>query len=114
MALVRAHLCEELLLRAELHNGSGFLIGLFSILDLMLNRPMAEIVKELSLSEEITNALLSGKGIAGQALRCTLQVESGDWHQVAFPGLNREQIHALYLDASEQAFVEKRALQNLE
>ncbi len=113
MALVRAHLCEELLLRAEPHNGSGFLIGLFSILELMLNRPLAETLGDLSLSEEVNDALLAGQGIAGQALRCTLQVEAGEWHRVEFPGLSREQIHALYLDASEQAFLEKRALQNL-
>ncbi|MEJ2455533.1 MAG: HDOD domain-containing protein [Candidatus Thiodiazotropha sp.] len=113
MALVRAHLCEELLQRAEPHNGSGFLIGLFSILELMLNRPLAEILGDLLLSEEVNDALLAGQGIAGQALRCTLQVEAGEWHRVEFPGLSREQIHALYLDASEQAFLEKRALQNL-
>lgn len=113
MALVRANLCERLILSAEPNNSSGFLIGLFSTLDLLLNRPLSEIVQELSLSEEVNQALLTGAGIAGQALRCTLQVEAGEWHQVDFPGLSREQIHELYLDASELAFSEQRSLQAL-
>ena len=110
MALVRAHLCERLLEHAAPDNTSGFLIGLFSILDLLLNRPLEEILQELSLAKEINDALLEGAGIAGQALRCTLQVEAGDWHMIDFPGLSRQQIHELYLDASQQAFEEKQAL----
>ncbi|MGD9163878.1 MAG: HDOD domain-containing protein [Chromatiales bacterium] len=109
MALVRAHLCERLL-QSDTQGSSGFLIGLLSTLDLLLNRPLDEILQDLSLSEEVKQALLEGKGSAGQALQCTLQVEAGEWHRVDFPGLSREQIHALYLDASEQAFEEKRAL----
>ena len=110
MALVRAHLCDRLLQHAEPENSSGFLIGLFSILDLLLKRPLNEILGELSLAEEINGALLEGSGIAGQALRCTLKVEAGTWHQVDFPGISRQQIYDLYLDASEQAFREKQAL----
>jgi c-di-GMP phosphodiesterase len=113
MALVRAYLCEQLVEQTEPQNGSGFLVGLFSSLDLLLNRPLREIVQELSLSDEVNKALLEGQGIAGQALRCARQVEAGEWQQVDFPGLSREQIHALYLDASEQAFGESRALRAL-
>jgi EAL and modified HD-GYP domain-containing signal transduction protein len=113
MALVRAHLCDRLATHAEPGNGSGFLIGLFSILDLLLGSPLAEILGELSLSEEINGALLAGKGMAGQALRCTLLVEAGDWHRVDFPGLSREQIHEFYLEASEQAFAQQRAMKAL-
>ncbi len=110
MALVRAHLCDRLLQQADPDNDSGFLIGLFSILDLLMSRPLTDILHELSLADEVNLALLEGKGIAGQALHCTLQVETGEWHRVDFPGLNREQVHALYLEASEQAFQEKRVL----
>jgi EAL and modified HD-GYP domain-containing signal transduction protein len=113
MALVRAHLCERLQQQANVSNGSGFLIGLFSILDLLLQRPLAEILQELTLTEEINDALLKRKGIAGQALDCTLHVEAGEWHQVDFPGLSRDEIHLHYLGASEQAFLEKRQLLNL-
>jgi c-di-GMP phosphodiesterase len=110
MALVRAYLCQKLMEQHEPQNSSGFLVGLFSALDLLLKRPLSEIVPELSLSDEINQALLEHQGIAGQALRCARLVEAGEWHQVDFPGLSREQIHAFYLDASEQAFVEREAL----
>jgi EAL and modified HD-GYP domain-containing signal transduction protein len=113
MALVRAHLCEKLLQQVEPENNSGFLIGLFSILDLLLNRSLSEILSELSLSDEINAALLEGTGIAGQALCSTLQVEAGEWHLVDYPGVTRDQIHDFYLEASEQAFREKQALLTL-
>jgi len=113
MALVRAHLCERLMTLTSPDKGYGFLVGLLSILDLLLQRPLGEIVPELSLAEEISQALLAHDGIAGQALQCTLQVEAGEWHRIDFPGLNREQIHELYLNASEQAFMEQRALKSV-
>ncbi len=113
MALVRAHLCERLVTLRSPDRGYGFLIGLLSILDLLLSRPLDEILPELSLAEEISQALLAKQGIAGEALQCALQVEAGEWHRVDYPGLNREQIHELYLSASEQAFMEQRALKSV-
>ncbi len=112
MALVRAHLCDQLVTLTAPNKGCGFLVGLLSILDLLLRRPLEEILPELSLAEEIAQALLANEGVAGEALRCTLQVEAGEWHRVDYPGLSREQVHELYLNASEQAFMEQRALKS--
>ena len=66
MALVRAHLCERLMTLTSPDKGYGFLVGLLSILDLLLQRPLGEIVPELSLAEEISQALLAHDGIAGR------------------------------------------------
>lgn len=113
MALVRAHLCERLVAQEQPRSGTGFTVGLLSILDLLLGRPMDEILAELPLSDEITRALLHGEGHAGHALECARRVEDGEWQRVAFPGLEREEIYRLYLDASEQAFLDQRSLKGL-
>lgn len=111
MALVRAHLCESLMASSPPHTpGSGFTVGLLSILDLLLGLPLEEIAKELSLSDQINDALLHSQGIAGEALSCARLVESGEWEQVSFPGLTRREIHDLFLDASELAFREQQEL----
>jgi c-di-GMP phosphodiesterase len=111
MALVRAHLCESLMTSSQPHaSGTGFTVGLLSILDLLLGLPLKEIVKELNLSDQINDALLHGQGIAGEALICARLVETGDWQRVSFPGLSRREIHDRFLDASAQAFREQREL----
>jgi c-di-GMP phosphodiesterase len=111
-ALVRAHMCRQLVIR----NGgctpeTGFTVGLLSILDLLLDRPMPEIVGELSLTDEITLALLQRKGSAGAALRCTLAYEMQNWLEVEMPGLGKPEIIQIFCDASAVAFAEQQALQ---
>ncbi|MEJ2592278.1 MAG: HDOD domain-containing protein [Candidatus Thiodiazotropha sp.] len=113
MALVRAHLCERLMSHAQPRGGSGFIVGLLSTLDLLLGRPLNEILAELPLADEITNALLQGAGDAGSALTCARRVEDGEWHRVEFPGLDRDQIYRHYLEASEAAFQDQHSLQGL-
>jgi len=104
-AILRAHLCEKLIASEAPHSADiGFTVGLLSILDLLLGLPLDKIIKELALSDTLSDALLHERGIAGEALRCVRLVELGEWHRVSFPGLTRREIHDLFLDASEQAF----------
>ncbi len=79
-ALVRAHMCKQLVAKAGgCSPDIGFTVGLLSILDVLMDNPMPQIVPELSLSDEIKMALLEQKGIAGKALRCTLAYEIQNW-----------------------------------
>ena len=59
-AIARARFCETMALEAKLEGKSSeyFIIGLFSLLDTFLDRPMEEILEELPLMEEIKEALL--------------------------------------------------------
>ena len=113
MALVRAHLCERLMSQSHPHRGTGFIVGLLSTLDLLLGRPLDEILAELPLADEITSALLQGEGDAGSALTCARRVEDGVWQEVEFPGLDRNQIYHFYLEASEAAFQDQHSLKGL-
>ncbi len=86
LSLVRAHFCERL---AELaHAGTAdqaFLMGMFSLLDALIDQPLDEALGSIELGTEVTEALL---GIApGETfLTCLYQLiscyEMGSWEEV--------------------------------
>lgn len=75
-ALVRARTCE--LLAQDLGREPAepyYLAGLFSLLDAIMDVPMAQILERLSLAEPIKRALLEGSGPVGEVLRTVLMFE---------------------------------------
>ncbi len=60
---------------------NAFLTGLFSLLDVLLNMPMSEIVKELPVDDSVMLALTSpgGSGVLGELLSAVIAGESGDF-----------------------------------
>jgi EAL and modified HD-GYP domain-containing signal transduction protein len=77
-ALVRARTCE--LLAQDLGREPVepyYVAGLFSLLDAIMDAPMAQILERLSLTEPITTALLKGTGAVGEVLRTVLLFERG-------------------------------------
>lgn len=55
-----------------------FLLGLFSLLDLLLGQPLAEIVARVKLPDAVGEALLGGQSAWRDALDLALAYESGD------------------------------------
>ena len=55
-------------------NDNAFMTGLFSLLDVLINLPMREILAELPLQGEIVDALISPDdgGVLGQVLSLSL------------------------------------------
>ena len=111
VALVRAHTCAELTqqVRSE-ESAPAFTVGLLSVLDLLLDQPMREIVGQLPLALPVREALCHHTGIMGEALGCSLAFENLDLPSPAFPGLTPEQIQESYLNACDSAFREHQAL----
>jgi EAL and modified HD-GYP domain-containing signal transduction protein len=104
LALIRAKMCERLAEAARLTGTEHFFtVGLFSALDLLMERDLAAIIQPLPLTADIKAALLEGKGHFGQALTCVKAYESADWPHVNFLGLSQFQITQAYLDAGEWA-----------
>lgn len=81
---IRAHFCENLALQTRHKSRSEdlFLVGLFSLLDAFLKRPMEEILKELPLAPDINDTLLGKESSILPILKLTLAYESTDWQQV--------------------------------
>lgn len=57
---------------------SLFIVGVFSLLDAMLEMPMSEVLDKLSLPEAISDALLSRQGLYGPFLELTIACEEGN------------------------------------
>lgn len=99
-ALVRARMCEALGKAAgEPHPETYFLVGLFSILDALMDLPMREILTTVRLSDEAASALLGCEGRIGESLRCTLAYEQANWQAIQFYPLHSGRIQGIYLDA---------------
>lgn len=99
-AIVRARMCEQLALAHHVREvDSYFTVGLFSILDGLLDQPMTDIIPTLPLDLEIRQALLHRQGSLGMTLDCVLAYERGDWDTVLSHGLEVEAVKASYLEA---------------
>jgi EAL and modified HD-GYP domain-containing signal transduction protein len=81
MAVVRARLCE-LLAGARATAGSHFIVGLFSLLDVILRMPMADMLERVDLAEEVRAALLTRDGPLSRPLLLVEAYERAEWQAV--------------------------------
>ena len=80
-AVTRARLMELVALEMGLSSDvadSFFITGMFSLLDVIFDMPIALALEHLNLPEEICGALLVHAGLYGQCLELVLAMESGD------------------------------------
>lgn len=85
---------------------NAFITGLFSLLDVLINMPMDEILKELPVHDEIAEALSAERGgILGRILAAVIAGESGNYAaaeatfselSISPPTHSRAQVQALY------------------
>ena len=79
---VRGRMCEKLAEALKIsHPERCFLIGLFSVLDAVFDRPLEEIVAALPLASNIVDALLRHEGQLGSLLACVLAYEGRNWSE---------------------------------
>jgi EAL and modified HD-GYP domain-containing signal transduction protein len=103
-ALARARMCEQLAQSVKReHPQSYFIVGLFSVLDAVMDQPMEAVLEALPLTDDIRVALTKRIGDMGDALRCVLAYERGHWLQVKFGNLDSSRIIESYLDAIDWA-----------
>ena len=80
VAVLRARTCELLAARAGItQDGEYFLLGLCSLLDAMLGRPIANLIDSVPLSAPIKAALAGEAGPARSTLDALRAFEQGDW-----------------------------------
>lgn len=83
-SLLRAQFCEEVGVKAAGSNRRSelFLVGLLSTLDALLDKPLPELLGQMSLSHEVTDALLGGETVLGDCLEMVIAYDHGDWDKV--------------------------------
>ncbi|WP_282130242.1 EAL and HDOD domain-containing protein [Pseudoalteromonas aliena] len=82
-ALVRARLMELILSESDKELAEkAYLVGLFSMLDAILDIELKVIVEEFTLDESISAALLVGAGALGDCLLLVKAIEGQDWSLV--------------------------------
>ena len=97
LSIVRARFCERLIqLAGIMQQNEAFLMGMFSLLDALIDQPLDEALLSLSLGPDITQALLGTApvdDVLAKIFRLTHRYEQGDWDEVeklaqkcGFPG----------------------------
>ena len=85
LAVVRGRMMETLIDPKGLHHESAeaaFMTGILSLLDVLFEVPMSEIVESLNLTDDVGNALLLRQGRMGMLLKLTEKVETTDFDAV--------------------------------
>jgi EAL and modified HD-GYP domain-containing signal transduction protein len=79
--LVRARMCELVAIaRGEKREADAyFTVGLFSVVDAMMDMSLIELLRQLPFSQELMDALLNYDGPKGQMLHGVLAYERGDF-----------------------------------
>ncbi|MCP3866693.1 MAG: HDOD domain-containing protein [Gammaproteobacteria bacterium] len=100
MAFVRAKLSEKLAAEANLEGKESFFtVGLFSLVDAIMGKPIEELLETLPFTDEIKQALTEQKGVKGEALMCAKELELGAPNGLKFQDLPPARIFELYVEA---------------
>jgi EAL and modified HD-GYP domain-containing signal transduction protein len=79
-ALIRAHFCELAGPRiGRVSPSQLFTVGLFSVIDALMDVPMAEALSSIPFPAEMRDALISHDGQMGSVLECIAALEAGDF-----------------------------------
>ncbi len=104
-SLVRASFCE--LIAADVGMKEKeldlFFIGMLSVVDALVDRPIEEILDEISISDEVKEALIDGGTPAANVLQLIIAYQQADWDRVAemvaLLGLDEARIPEFYCAA---------------
>lgn len=85
LSLLRAKFAENLapVFEMAIHSSELFLMGLFSVLDIILEKPMEEALEMVKVSRNIREALVDHKGDLSQVLDFVIQYEKASWQEVS-------------------------------
>jgi EAL and modified HD-GYP domain-containing signal transduction protein len=103
-AFLRAKMAEALALAIGATNpDSYYMVGLFSLVDALLNVPLPDAIQLLPFSKEVREAIMRQEGSMGAVLKCVLAYENGSWDEVRCGNLDPATIRQCYLDAISAA-----------
>lgn len=103
LSLLRGRFAENL---AESFNMAAkrdelFLMGLFSVLDVIMEKPMSEALEMMKVSGDIYKALVDRTGPLAEVLNFIMQYEDANWQEVSRQMLLRD----ISMDVVQQAYM---------
>lgn len=106
-SIVRARFLEQLGDEVKKTSGEFFMLGLFSLIDAMLDNSMEYLIRQLPLTADVSEALVKRSGPLFPYLMLVELYEVGDWDEIertlAVMHLKGERIIEFYLDALKMA-----------
>jgi EAL and modified HD-GYP domain-containing signal transduction protein len=78
-SIIRARCCEMVDASSRHDPGTGFLLGMCSLLDAILEQPMEAVVSQLPLAADVRWALLGEQNERRALLDCVIAYERGEW-----------------------------------
>lgn len=110
ISFMRANFCAALLGHTKavpITKNDAYIMGMFSTLDYLIDAPLEETLAEVSISDDIKNALLNWSGPAGALYALVLSYEGADWDKVnklcEMLGIAPSLLTTLYFECMEQA-----------
>ncbi|MGE0684630.1 MAG: EAL and HDOD domain-containing protein, partial [Candidatus Binatia bacterium] len=112
-AIIRAKFCELLAPKAGMGQRAQdfFFLGLFSLIDAILERPLADALTGMPLADDIKASLLGKENFCRDLYECVLAYEQGAWERlpslVSRIGVDEKETPALYAEAvqwTQQSF----------
>lgn len=105
LSLIRAKFAENLAYCFDLGAVTAelFLMGLFSVLDVLLEKSLKDALEIVNVSESISQALLERKGRLAPLLNFLLHYENADWQEVSrimtVLNIDVKNVSTAYIDA---------------
>jgi c-di-GMP-related signal transduction protein len=94
------------------HSNDLFLLGLLSVMDAILDQPLAAILAELPVRNDVKEALLERPGQYKDMLDLAIAHERADWEAISLLaprlGLEEDQIPEIYFSAVDWASALRR------
>jgi len=106
LGLLRANLCERLCRLCAIGvPETAYTVGLLSVLDAMMSRPMTDLVRELPLSDNVKRALTHSEGTYGRYLDHAFKMERNEPPEHTCEGISASDLTEAYVASSEAAFM---------
>jgi EAL and modified HD-GYP domain-containing signal transduction protein len=105
MSMTRGKASELIAIKVGKHRESSsyFLVGIFSLIDSLLNQPLEKILNQLPLDKEIKDTLLGYQTSYRDVLALVLAMEQGEWPEITKLSnkikLTEQELYDIYLKA---------------
>lgn len=102
-SVIRARFLEHIAAEIQRDKGELFMLGLFSLIDAILDNSMAELIHRLHLNERIQDALVKREGELFTYLEMVESYETGQWERLDIlienAGIGEGRMAVFYLEA---------------